>query len=162
MNAVLQRVRRGLLVLAHHNQQSIEAASSLLQDSHATSITNLSSLRNFSAGFLDLTRGTLTNRSNNSISMPSSLPWWSSPYQFSSFHSTTRSMSHDAPISKRETIEEVRSRIFGTHIGNGLRSGRKILRKKLIGDTIASYYPKEISKSDPFMLNLKAERYEMR
>ena len=48
-----------------------------------------------------------------------------------------------------ETIEQIRARIFGNHIGNGLRSGRKVLRKKLIGDKVARYYPEEISKADP-------------
>ena len=57
-----------------------------------------------------------------------------------------------------ESIEEIRSRIFGTHIGNGLRSGRKILRRKLIGEKIAAYYPEDILKVDPFMPDLKAER----
>ena len=57
-----------------------------------------------------------------------------------------------------ETMEEIRSRIFGTHIGNGLRSGRKVLRTKLLGPKIASYYPEDILKSDPFLLDHKAER----
>jgi len=48
-----------------------------------------------------------------------------------------------------ETIEEIRARIFGNHIGNGLRSGRKVLRKKLIGDKIAAYYPEPIEAADP-------------
>lgn len=59
---------------------------------------------------------------------------------------------------RSETLEEVRSRIFGTHIGNGLRSGRKVLQKKLLGAKIAAYYPEDILKSDPFMPDLKAER----
>ena len=60
------------------------------------------------------------------------------------------------PLS--ESLEEIRSRIFGTHIGNGQRSGRKILRRKLIGSKIASYYPEDITKKDPFMPDLAAER----
>ena len=47
-----------------------------------------------------------------------------------------------------ETIEQIRARIFGNHIGNGLRSGRKVLRRKLIGDKVASYYPEPISRLD--------------
>lgn len=62
------------------------------------------------------------------------------------------------PVPVPESIEEIRSRIFGTHIGNGLRSGRKILRRKLIGNKIASYYPEDITKKDPFMPDLIAER----
>jgi len=63
-----------------------------------------------------------------------------------------------AEQSRQETLEEVQSRIFGTHIGNGLRSGRKVLRKKLLGEKIAAYYPEDILKSDPFMPDLQAER----
>ena len=47
-----------------------------------------------------------------------------------------------------ETIEQIRARVFGNHIGNGLRSGRKVLRRKLIGDKVASYYPEPISRLD--------------
>ena len=47
-----------------------------------------------------------------------------------------------------ETIEQIRSRIFGNHIGNGLRSGRKVLRRKLVGDKVASYYPEPIERLD--------------
>ncbi len=57
-----------------------------------------------------------------------------------------------------ETLEQIRSRIFGTHIGNGLRSGRKLLRKKLVGEKIVSYYPVPIAKSDPLFVNLDVER----
>lgn len=58
----------------------------------------------------------------------------------------------------QETLEEIRSRIFGSHIGNGLRSGRKILRKKLVGDKIADYYLEPVSKSDPMFVDLGLER----
>ena len=47
-----------------------------------------------------------------------------------------------------ETIEQIRARIFGNHIGNGLRSGRKVLRRKLVGDKVASYYPEPIERLD--------------
>ena len=57
-----------------------------------------------------------------------------------------------------ETMDEIRARIFGSHIGNGLRSGRKVLRGKLLGTKIAAYYPKDIMKADPLMVSLKAER----
>ena len=58
-----------------------------------------------------------------------------------------------------ESLEEIRARIFGNRIGNGLRSGAKLLKKKLIGEKIASYYPEPISKFDPMYINLRAERY---
>lgn len=57
-----------------------------------------------------------------------------------------------------ETLEEIRARVFGTHIGNGERSGRKVLRRRLLGPIIASYYPEDIMKGDPLMLSLKAEK----
>ena len=58
-----------------------------------------------------------------------------------------------------EPLEQIRSRIFGTHIGNGLRSGRKLLRKKLVGEQIAAYYPEPIYKKDPLFVNLDVERH---
>ena len=57
-----------------------------------------------------------------------------------------------------QTLEEIRSRIFGTHIGNGLPSGRKLLRKKLVGEKIASYYEVPIGKTDPLFESLDDER----
>lgn len=62
---------------------------------------------------------------------------------------------------KSETIEEVRARIFGHHIGDGLRSGRKILAKPLIGDQVASYYPEDWFAGDPLLVDMEAERYEL-
>lgn len=75
------------------------------------------------------------------------------------FSAITGPEDHAESTAHVESIEEIRSRIFGTHIGNGLRSGRKILRRKLVGEKIASYYPKDILKVDPFMPDLNAERY---
>lgn len=60
---------------------------------------------------------------------------------------------------EEETLEQIQSRIFGTHIGTGQRSGRKILKRPLLGPKIASYYLEDIAKIDPFMISLKAERY---
>ena len=42
--------------------------------------------------------------------------------------------------------------------GNGQRSGRKVLRKALVGEKVAGYYPPDPIKADPLMLNLKAEQ----
>lgn len=57
-----------------------------------------------------------------------------------------------------QTLQEIRHRIFGDHIGNNLPSGRKILRRKLQGDRIATYYGTEgLEKSDPFFVDLQAE-----
>lgn len=46
-------------------------------------------------------------------------------------------------------VAEATARIFGNVIGNGLRSGHKVLRAKLVGDKIASWYPKPVEKLDP-------------
>ena len=67
-------------------------------------------------------------------------------------------LAYSTQAAGPETIEQIRSRIFGTHIGNGLQSGRKLLRKKLVGEKIASYYPVPLSKGDPLFVNLDAER----
>ncbi|KAG1365132.1 hypothetical protein COCNU_12G001320 [Cocos nucifera] len=50
-------------------------------------------------------------------------------------------------------VTEARARIFG-HILNptGERSPHKILRKKLIGDKVAQWYPYDIKNDDPLVL----------
>ncbi|KAF5206464.1 37S ribosomal protein S27 [Thalictrum thalictroides] len=47
-------------------------------------------------------------------------------------------------------VTEARARIFG-HVLNptGERSAHKILRKKLIGEKVAAWYPHDICKDDP-------------
>uniref|UniRef100_A0A9I9CEI3 Small ribosomal subunit protein mS33 n=3 Tax=Cucumis melo TaxID=3656 RepID=A0A9I9CEI3_CUCME len=63
-----------------------------------------------------------------------------------------------AAVSKGVT--EARARIFG-HILNptGQRSTHKLLRKKLIGDKVAQWYPYDIKKDDPLvMARLEQER----
>ncbi|XP_074332310.1 small ribosomal subunit protein mS33 [Apium graveolens] len=50
-------------------------------------------------------------------------------------------------------LTEARARIFG-HVLNptGQRSPHKLLRKKLIGDKIASWYPYDIKQDDPLVV----------
>ncbi|CAL9095083.1 unnamed protein product [Musa acuminata var. zebrina] len=50
-------------------------------------------------------------------------------------------------------VAEARARIFG-HILNptGKRSPHKILRKKLIGDKVAQWYPYDIKNDDPLVV----------
>ncbi|XP_064983400.1 uncharacterized protein LOC135623881 [Musa acuminata AAA Group] len=50
-------------------------------------------------------------------------------------------------------LAQARARIFG-HVLNplGKRSPRKILRKKLIGDKVAQWYPYDIKNDDPLVL----------
>jgi Mitochondrial ribosomal subunit S27 len=58
-----------------------------------------------------------------------------------------------------QTLLEIRHRIFGDHIGNNLPSGRKVLRKKLVGEKVASYYglDQKLERQDPFFVDLTAE-----
>lgn len=65
---------------------------------------------------------------------------------------------HSTTASTQESLEEIRARIFGNHIGNNLRSGRKLLRRRLIGEKVASYYPEPISKIDPMFVDMDLER----
>ncbi|XP_010481719.1 PREDICTED: uncharacterized protein LOC104771652 [Camelina sativa] len=50
-------------------------------------------------------------------------------------------------------VNEARARIFG-HMLNptGQRSPHKILRKKLVGDKVAEWYPYDIKNEDPNVL----------
>ncbi|KAJ0980846.1 hypothetical protein J5N97_009101 [Dioscorea zingiberensis] len=50
-------------------------------------------------------------------------------------------------------LTEARAKIFG-HILNptGKRSAHKILRKKLIGEKVAQWYPYDIKNDDPLVL----------
>ncbi|KAJ3669653.1 hypothetical protein LUZ60_011603 [Juncus effusus] len=50
-------------------------------------------------------------------------------------------------------VNEARAAIFG-HVVNptGRRSVHKILRKKLIGDKVAQWYPYDIKNDDPLVL----------
>lgn len=48
-----------------------------------------------------------------------------------------------------KSIDEARARIFGHVLGDGERSGHKVLRKKLIGEKILDWYPTPIQKQDP-------------
>ncbi|XP_050210865.1 uncharacterized protein LOC126661120 [Mercurialis annua] len=50
-------------------------------------------------------------------------------------------------------VAEARARIFG-HVLNptGQRSPHKILRKKLIGEKVAQWYPHDIKRDDPLVM----------
>jgi Mitochondrial ribosomal subunit S27 len=62
----------------------------------------------------------------------------------------------------QESIEQIRSRIFGTYVGDGTPTGRKFLRKKLVGEKVASYYGERIERFDPFLIDVDAERCALR
>ncbi|GAB4829473.1 hypothetical protein Ancab_019146 [Ancistrocladus abbreviatus] len=57
-------------------------------------------------------------------------------------------------------VTDARARIFG-HVLNptGQRSPHKVLRKKLIGEKVAQWYPHDIKRDDPLvMARLEQER----
>jgi small subunit ribosomal protein S33 len=91
--------------------------------------------------------GRLVNHNLSALPLPLR-PFTSSP---------TPRLSAQPALSSEESLEQIRSRIFGIHIGNGLRSGRKILSRPLIGQKLLEYYPKNLIKQDPFMLDLQRE-----
>ncbi|CAL0318364.1 unnamed protein product [Lupinus luteus] len=52
-----------------------------------------------------------------------------------------------------EGVTEARARIFGHQINTtGQKSAHKLLRKKLIGDKVAQWYPYDIKKDDPLVM----------
>ncbi|XP_068319508.1 small ribosomal subunit protein mS33-like [Pyrus communis] len=55
-------------------------------------------------------------------------------------------------------VTEARARIFG-HVINptGPRSAHKILRKKLIGEKVAQWYPYDIKKDDPRIMAMEEQ-----
>lgn len=59
-------------------------------------------------------------------------------------------------------VTEARERIFG-HIINptGQRSAHKILRKKLIGEKVAQWYPYDIKKDDPRIMAMEEQEYSL-
>ncbi|QDZ20577.1 hypothetical protein HOP50_04g30970 [Chloropicon primus] len=77
-------------------------------------------------------------------------------------------------VVTKEYLDQVRWKIFGTYVGNGLRSGRKVLRKNLIGDKVVAWYPQMESYGKPhqgdklwddpdlFIAKDRLERYQRR
>lgn len=62
----------------------------------------------------------------------------------------------------RTGVAEARERIFG-HIINptGQRTSHKILRKKLIGEKVAAWYPYDVRNDDPIVMeDLEEERLD--
>jgi len=61
------------------------------------------------------------------------------------------SMSSGKVTKSAVEIARKAAEIFGHHVGNGLPSGRKVLRKAMIGDKLVEYYPRSLVKMDPLM-----------
>ena len=59
-----------------------------------------------------------------------------------------------------DDLELVRARIFGNHIGDGRRSGRKVLRRPLKGDKVADWYlDAPMAKLDPLFVDPDIEMW---
>lgn len=57
-------------------------------------------------------------------------------------------------LTRAQKVAAAAARIFGTHIGNGLQSGRKELRRNLAGPKLTSWYVRPIGKDiDPLFQN---------
>ncbi|XP_054784625.1 uncharacterized protein LOC129291357 [Prosopis cineraria] len=56
-------------------------------------------------------------------------------------------------VAVTQGLTEARARIFG-HVINptGKRSAHKLLRKKLIGEKVAQWYPYDIQRDDPLVM----------
>lgn len=59
-------------------------------------------------------------------------------------------------------VTEARAQIFG-HVLNPMsqRSAHKVLRKKLIGEKVAEWYPYDIKHDDPVVMAQKEEEYDI-
>jgi small subunit ribosomal protein S33 len=64
----------------------------------------------------------------------------------------------DKAIYGGQTLAAIRARIFGTHLGDGRPSGRKLLRRALIGPAVAAYYPPDPAAMDPLWVNVDDTR----
>lgn len=74
----------------------------------------------------------------------------------------TNSLKSIVAAAVNKGVTEARARIFG-HILNptGLRSTHKLLRKKLIGDKVAQWYPYDIKKDDPLIMARQEQEYSL-
>lgn len=63
-----------------------------------------------------------------------------------------------ATLTRAQKVAAAAARIFGNHIGNGLQSGRKELRRNLAGPMVNSWYHRPIGKKiDPLFENPKED-----
>ena len=83
------------------------------------------------------------------------------PFSFGYFLRYESSVTPAAePQSKitEEYLIQTRARIFGYRIGDGNRSGAKLLKKKLPIDKIKNYYPESPQDRDPFFEHPRIEK----
>ena len=59
-------------------------------------------------------------------------------------------------------MEREAARIFGNHLGDGRRSGRKVLRRALVGARLEAWYPAEVGYKDELFQDPKIERRKMK
>ncbi|KAJ7529644.1 hypothetical protein O6H91_15G060100 [Diphasiastrum complanatum] len=78
-------------------------------------------------------------------------------YQMRSLNRALYSVESERMSASKEIVEAA-ARIFGHVIGNGMRSGHKVLQQKLIGSKIAGWYPVPLQKLDPMYEDPDEER----
>ena len=74
------------------------------------------------------------------------------------FESSITSATNSADKITEEYLVQTRARIFGYRIGDGNRSGAKLLKKKLPIDKIKNYYPESPEDKDPFFEHPRIEK----
>ena len=72
--------------------------------------------------------------------------------------SVTAESANPLDSLSEEYLVQTRARIFGYRIGDGNRSGAKLLKKKLSIDKIKNYYPESPEDRDPFFEHPKIEK----
>lgn len=72
--------------------------------------------------------------------------------------STSASSEEISDKLTQEYLISTRARIFGYRIGDGNRSGAKLLKRKLVLDKIKNYYPDPPQNIDPFFEDPKIEK----
>mmetsp|Transcript_35163 Transcript_35163/g.86270 ORF Transcript_35163/g.86270 Transcript_35163/m.86270 type:complete len:95 (-) Transcript_35163:919-1203(-) len=65
-------------------------------------------------------------------------------------------------LTRAQKVVAAAARIFGTHVGDGLQSGRKVLAKGLAGPKFADYYVKDLGKTDPLFQDPAEERRKIK
>ena len=66
-----------------------------------------------------------------------------------------RSCSTASLESEEESIDAIRARVFGGHLGNNQRSGRKVLARRLKGHLITDWY---FQPEDPPLMHNEDQR----
>ena len=74
------------------------------------------------------------------------------------FESSITSATDSSDQITEEYLIQTRARIFGYRVGDGNRSGAKLLKGKLPIDKIRNYYPESPEDKDPFFEHPRIEK----